>query len=173
MALHDILSEKLEIHLMTDADARWNHCKAVERLSSPFQKLVPGSIAFEFHRHVLFKRILGAGKVDLNGVIDHEVCWSKWLNHGGVFAKFLYGGTHGRKIDKERYAGEVLQQNARHYERHFFGSLAFRLPIRNLYDVVVVDSGAVTISQDRLKYNPNAHRQLRNWRDTIFFELWE
>src|SRR5687767_4003379 len=169
MALHDVLTEKLEIHLMTDADTRWNYRKAVERLSSPFQELVPGSIAFELHRHVLFKRIFGAGKVDLNGMIDHEVRWSKWLNYGGVFAKFLYGGTHGRKVDKERHAGEVLQQNARHYERNFFGSLALRLPIRHRYDVVVVDSGAVTVSQHRLEYNPNAHRQLRNLSDTIFF----
>jgi len=50
---------------------RRDHTETVKRLCAPLQELVTRVVAFEFHLHILFKRIFGTGEVYLHRMIDH------------------------------------------------------------------------------------------------------
>src|SRR6185436_21121695 len=98
MFLPNILREVFEINLVTDADARRNHTKAVERLGAPLEKLVTRPIASELHLHVLFKSIARAREVDLHRVIDHEIDRHERFDNARVFSESRHGGTHRSEI---------------------------------------------------------------------------
>src|SRR5262249_36073358 len=157
--LPNILRKVFKIDLVTDADARRNHAKAVERLCAPLEKLVTRAIASELDLHVLLERVACAGEVDLDRVIDHEIDGHEWFDKAGVFSKARHGGTHRREIDEQRNPCEILEQHARNDERNFFGAFAVRLPVGELAYVVFGDLFAVTISQHRLKDHAQAVRE--------------
>src|SRR5262245_26513110 len=85
--LPNILCKILKIDLMTDSNSRRYDAKSVKSLRAPFQELISGPVAFEFHLHVFFKCVSCAGEVDLNGVIDDEIHRNKGFDDASVLSQ--------------------------------------------------------------------------------------
>ncbi len=128
--LQHAAGEILEVHLVNDADAGRHDLESVERLRSPFQKLVALGVALELDVHVELQRVGTIREVDLHGMVDDQVDGDERLDDPSVFARALRRGAHGREIDEQRDAGEVLQEDARDHERDLVGALAIAGPVR-------------------------------------------
>ena len=66
------------------------------------------------------KRFRRSGEIDLDGVIDDQIDRHERLDDFRIAAKSLHRTPHGREIDHERNAGEILQNDARDDEWNFF-----------------------------------------------------
>src|ERR1044072_2939431 len=98
---------------------------------------------------------------------------SGWLDDTGVLSQTRHGGAHGGEIDKQRNAGKILQQHARHDKRNLFGAFAVWLPVGELAHVVFRDLFAVAVSQHGFKNDAQAVRESGNKTDAVLFELWK
>ena len=145
---------------MNDADPGRYDAEPVERLRAPFQKAVTLVVAFELLGHVELICGFAAGIVNLYRVIDNEVNWNQRFDHAGVLTQPLYGGTHGSQIDKQRHAGEILQNDACHHERDLLRALTVCGPSRQFTHICLADAlAAVKIAKDRLKNDADRDRQ--------------
>ena len=160
----------LEVHLVNDADARRNELKRFERLLTPLQKLVAFAVALEFHFQIQLQRFGRAEKVNLHGVIDHEIYRHQRLDDFRIAVESLHCTSHRGKIDNQRHAGEILKNDARDHERNFFVGWLLGIPFRQRLDILAADFLVVTISQDGLEHDPNADRQSRNLPDALFLQ---
>ena len=71
---HDDARQVFEVDLVHDAAVGWHDAEVPERALAPAQKLVALAIALEFADRVDAKRLLAAEAVDLDRVIDDEIC---------------------------------------------------------------------------------------------------
>ena len=160
--MQDALGQIFEIDLVDDADAGRDDAKTVERLHAPFEELVARQVARELDLHVALQGVAAARVIDLHGVIDDQIDRHERFDHFRVLAERGDRGAHGRQIDQERHAGEVLQDDARDHERHFPAALRGRLPVGERAHVVLGDALPVVIAQHGFEHDPNADRQPRN-----------
>ena len=58
---------------MHDADAGRNELECLERLLTPFQKLVALAVALELHVEIEAQRLRRTEEIDLDRMIDHEI----------------------------------------------------------------------------------------------------
>ena len=143
--------EVLEVDLVDDADSGRHDAEAVECLHPPFQKLIALLVALELDVHVELQRIGTIGVVDLHGVVDDEVDRHERLDDLWVGAGAAGRGTHGREVDEQRDAGEILQQHAGHHERDLVRPLGTRLPVGQRADIVLGDLPAVNVAEHRFE----------------------
>ncbi len=142
----------------------------LERLLSPFKKLVTLAVAFELHLHVQTERLGRAGEIDLHGMIDHQIDRHERLDDFWIAAQFLHRAAHRREVDHERNAGEILKNDARDNEWNFVVGRRLRVPIRQRLDVFSANFFPVAISQDRLEHDANADRQAGDRPDALRLE---
>src|SRR5450830_427141 len=159
-----------QVDLVDDAEA-WRHdAEGVKCLHAPFHELVTLVVTREFQFHVQVQRFLFAVVIDGDRVIDHQVDRHQWLDLLGVDTHFCSHVTHGGQVGQQWYAGEVLQHDARDYERDLVGALGGRAPVRQLLDVFFGDFFAVAVAQYRFQYDANRHRQAGNVDAQAFFQ---
>ena len=103
----------LEIHLVNDADARRDDAKSVKRLSSPFQKSISLFVAAKLHLHVSLIGGFAAGVIDLDRMVDHQIDRHERLDDARILPDPLHRRTHRRKVDKQRHARKILQDDPR------------------------------------------------------------
>jgi hypothetical protein len=151
------LREILKVYLVTDTETWRNNTERFERLLAPLQELVARLIALELGLHIELKRVVSIVEIHLYGVIDHKINWHKRFNHPWGLLKALYSRTHGGEIHTEGNAGKILQENARHNEGNLRGSLPVWLPCGEFSHVSLLNSCAVTITQNRLKDDSNGN----------------
>src|SRR5205823_10398112 len=73
VALDDALRQVFEIDLMTDADARRDNAKTIERLRAPFQELITRTIAPKLRLHVQAQSVGTRPEINLHRMINHEI----------------------------------------------------------------------------------------------------
>ena len=110
--------EVFEIHLMDDADGRWHHTKVLECLLTPPQKGVPLSIPRKLDVDILCKRVGCTEKVDLYGMVDHEVDRDKWIDLAGIAPQSPHGRPHSREVHHARHARKILQNHPSRLKRN-------------------------------------------------------
>ena len=154
--------EKLEVHLVHDADARRHDLERVERLHAPLQKLVTLAVARELQVEIFVHRIRRAGEVDLHRVIDHQVHRHQRLDDLRVFAQPRRRRAHRGQVHQQRHAGEILQHNPGDGERNLLRALRLGLPPGELADVLLRDLLAVAIAQHRLQNQSDTNREARD-----------
>ena len=115
---------------------------------SPFQELVAFAVALEFHVEIQLQRFGRAEEIDLHRVIDHEIDRHQRLNDFRIAADLLHRASHRGKIDNQRHAREILEDDPRHHERDFFVGRLLGIPFRQRLDVLGLDFLAVAISHD-------------------------
>src|SRR5207247_8023888 len=162
--------EIFQIHLVNDADPWRNELERFERLLSPFQKLIALAVALEFHFQIELKGSRRTEEIHLHRVIDHQIDRHEWLNDFGVAAESLDCAAHRGQIDNQRHAGEILENDTCHDEWNFFVRRLLRVPVCQRFYIFAPDFLAVTIAQYRFEHDPNAHRQPRNFTDTLLFQ---
>ncbi len=133
---------------MDDADTGGNDLKSVECLLAPFEKLVAFAVTLELNEEVEVKGFLGAGVIDLDGVIHNEIDRDQWFDELGVLAEFTDGIAHGGEVDKEGDAGEILEDDACDGEGDFLGCGSFCVPGGQGANVVLSDGEVVAFAQN-------------------------
>jgi len=150
--------EVFEVDLVDDPDARWHDLERIEGLHAPFHELVAFPVALELQLHVEVERVPGAVVVDLHRMVNDQVDRDQRLDRFGVLAHLAGYPAHRREIGEQRYAGEVLQHDARHHERDFFSAGGVRLPVGELPHMVFCDFLPVAVAQHGLQHDPDRDR---------------
>ena len=156
---------------MADAYAGRDHVESAEALHAPFQEPVPGVIALDFHVQVQLQGFRAAEIIHLHGMIDDQVHGNQRLDDAGFAAQTLNGGAHRGKVDQQGNAGKILQQDARHHERHLIRPHRFRTPVRQPGDILFTDALPVAVAQDGFKQDADAEGQPGNRPYALFFKL--
>jgi hypothetical protein len=150
----DTPSEVFEVHLMDNPDSRGDNAKGFKGLLAPFEELIALAVSFEFILHVEHESLFCAVDIDLDGVIDHEIDGHEGLDDFGIFFEAGNGITHGGKVDKERDAGEVLQDDAGNGEGNFFGGGLLGIPAGEVFDIPGTGLKAVAVPKDGFENDP-------------------
>ena len=103
-------------------------------------------------------------------MIDHQIDRHQRFDDFRVATEPFYRAAHRREVDHQRHAGEILQNDARNDEWNFLVCRRFRVPVRQRLDIFAPDFLPVAIAQHRFENNPDAHRQSRNFPDSLLFQ---
>ncbi len=104
---------------MNDAGPRRDHAEAVERLLRPPQEGIALAVPLELELDVAGE---GAGRsegVHLDGMVDDEVDGDLRIDGFGVAAEPIDGCAQRGEVGDGRYAGEVLEHDARGVKGEF------------------------------------------------------
>src|SRR5471032_871063 len=159
-----------QVDLVDDAEARRHDAEGVEGLHAPFHELVALVVAREFQLHVQVQRAFFTEVIDGDRVVDHQVDRHQRLDLFRVDAHLVGHVAHRGQVGQQRHAGEVLQHDARHYERDLVGAIAGRRPAGQLLDVFFGDLFAVAIAQHRFQHDADRYRQARDVDAQAFFQ---
>src|SRR5471032_964872 len=162
-----------EVDLVDDAEARSHDAEGVEGLHAPFHELVARVVAREFQLHVQVQRALFAEMVDGDGVVDYQVDWHQRFDFLGVDAHLVGDVAHCGQVSQQWHTGEVLQHDARHYERNLVGTVAGRCPVGQLLDVFFGDFFAIAVTQHGFQHNADRDRQAGDFGAQAFFQSWQ
>ena len=132
---------------MDDADAGRHHLEGVERLLAPLEKFIALAVAVELQIEIEGEGVASAGVIDLHRVVDDQIDGHQGLDHFGVLAHGVNGGTHRRQIHQQGHAGEVLQHDARHHKRNFEVAGRLGVVIGEVGDVRRADLETVVVAQ--------------------------
>jgi hypothetical protein len=83
------------------------------------------------------------------------------------------GGTHGGKIDEERDAGEILEDDTGDDEGDFIFAGGFGAVVGEVGDVFFGDFEAVIIAEEGLENDPDGNGEFGKIRKTLFGESGE
>ena len=172
-AFDDAERQPFHVDLVDDPDARRDNLEAVKRLRPPLQELVPRAVPPELDLHVQPERIGRRPVVDLHRVVHHERHRHERLDHGGILAHPFHRGAHGREVDEQGHAGEVLEDDAGDDERNFGRPLGVRLPVGQLDDILLPHPSPVQVAEQGLEDDPQADGQPGNAPDPIFLQARE
>ena len=98
----------LKVYLVHDSDRGWHHSKCLERVLTPFEKLVALQVAFEFDFQVLGKCLRRTRPVHLNGMIHHQVDRNQGLNYRRIVTQSIDRIAHRRQVDQKRHPCKIL-----------------------------------------------------------------
>ena len=160
--LEHALGEVLEIHLMDDADAGRHDLEGLERLHAPLQELVALAVARKLELEVLGLRLGAAGEINLHGVVNDEIHRHERLDQLRVPAELGHRRAHGREVDEQRHAGEVLQHDARDDKGDFLRALGLGPPARERLHGGLGDAFAVAVAQQGFKDETDGNREARD-----------
>ena len=96
---------------MHDAGAGRHDAKVVERLLSPFQERVALLVTRELELRVQIEGVRRAKVVHLHRVVDDQLGRLQRVDALRVSPEPDDAVAHGRQVDHDRNAGEVLQQD--------------------------------------------------------------
>ncbi len=154
--------EVLEVDLVDDARVRGDDGEVVERPLAPAQERVALAVAFELALGVDGEGLVGAERVDLDGVVDHELGRHERVDPGGVAAHRGDRVAHRGEVDDGGHAGEVLHQHARRRERDLAAGLGVRVPARERLHVRGPDGPVTLRAEEVLEQHLQRERQPRD-----------
>ena len=166
-------SEEFKVDLVNDPDGRRNGVEVVERTLRPAEEGIAFGVPFEFAVDVLLERIGGTEVVGLNRVVDDEIDRNERVDFFRVAAETLHRGAHRGQVDDRRDAGEVLQDDAGRFERHFERTEIVRRPTRQIFDVGFGNREFVAVAQRRFEQNANRVRERGEFGQPAFFQRGE
>ena len=82
------LGQMFKIDLVANAGAGRYAAEVVECLRAPTQKGIAFAIAFIFKLDITGEGIAATKRIDLNGMIDHQIYRRQWIDFGRVAAEF-------------------------------------------------------------------------------------
>ena len=102
-------------------------------------------------------------RVDHDRVVDDEIDRHERVDLLRIAARLVHGVAHGRQVDDDRHAGEVLQHDAGGNERRFPFSAAPRLaPVRQLAHMLFGNGASVELANGRFQQHFDRVRELGN-----------
>ena len=140
-------------------------------LHAPFQKPISGVVALDFHIQIELQGIRAAKVIHLHGMIDDQIHGNQGLDNAGAFPHPFNGRPHGGKIDQQRNAGKILQQDARDHEGHFVRPHRLRAPVRQFGDVFFTYAFAVAVAQYGFQQDADTEGQPGNRPHALLFQL--
>jgi hypothetical protein len=78
--------------------------------------------------------------------------------------------AHCGEVDEQRHAGEILQHNARHEERHLRRAVGIRLPRSEFAHIFLGDFFSIHVTKDGFEHNAQARGQAGNFTKTSGFQ---
>ena len=136
--------------------------EVVERALAPAQEGVALLVALELALGVEAERVAGAERVDLHGVVDHELGRDERVDPGRVAAHLGHRVAHRGEVDDGGHAGEVLHQHARGRERDLLARLRLGVPAGERLDVGRGDRAVALGAQQVLEQHLQRERQPRD-----------
>ena len=106
------LRNMLQIDLMANAGAGGDSLEIVERLGTPFQKVIAFGIALIFDFDILLRRLGMAEFVDHDAMVDDQMDGDQRINLRRVRLQRGHRIAHRGQIDHAWHASKILQQNA-------------------------------------------------------------
>ena len=103
-------------------------------------------------------------------MIDDKIDRDQGFDDFRIAAEPLDRASHRGKIDNQRHASEILQNNPRDDERNFVIRRCFCVPVCQCLDVLAADFLAIAVSQHGLEHNANTHWQARNFAHALFLQ---
>ncbi len=159
---------------MDDARGRRHGAEVLDVLLAPAEERVALLVAVELELRVERRRVGAREVVDLHAVVDDEIDRDQRVDLLGVAAERRDGRAHGRDVDDDGHAGEVLQDHARGLERQLHGLGRLRVPGGEALDVGLGHAEVVAVAQDRLEQHPDRVGQLAQVRrDALLCERGE
>jgi hypothetical protein len=153
------VEEVLEIDLMDDADAGRHDAEGLESLHAPLHELIALAVALELARHVLLQRLRCAVMVDLHRMVDDQIDRHQRFDTPRIEPARLRHMAHRRQIAEQRYAGEVLQHDARDDEGNLLAARGMRPPLGQFEDMPLTDALTIAVTQQRFENDAQRHRQ--------------
>ncbi len=161
----DGLADVFEVDLVADAGAGRHHAEVLERFLAPAQEGVAFAVALELDGDVLLQRLRRAGKIDHDGVIDHQVHRHQRVHALRIALQAGDAVAHGGEVDYCGHAGEILHQDAGRLERYFLGAAAGLQPACHLVGVGDRVGLAVLEAQHVFQQNFEADREAADVAD--------
>ena len=155
----DHLGEVLQVHLMHDARCRRHHAEVAQRRLPPLEELVALAIPIELEFAVDGEGHAGVERVDLHGVVDHQIARHQRIDLGGIASKGHHRRTHRREIHHAGNAGEVLQNDATGHEGDLLLAYVPAVVARECPHVLLGHHSAVEVPQAGLQQDLDADRQ--------------
>ena len=109
--------EVLEVDLVDDPGARGHDLEVREGVLRPAEELVALAVPLVLALHVPAVRLPCPGEVDLDGVVDDEICGHLGVDALRRSAEPRECVAHRGKVHHGGNAGEVLEDHARRHER--------------------------------------------------------
>ena len=144
----DHAREVLEVHLVADAGAGRHDAEPVERGLAPAQEGVALAVPLHLEVDVAAERDPARERVHLHRVVDHEVGGEERVDPRRVAAEVAHGVAHRGEVDDRGHAGEVLEEDARRYERDVLRRLGLRVPARDRLHAPLVARPEAVLEQD-------------------------
>ena len=140
-------AEVFEVDLVADPRVRGDHAEVGEILLRPLQQGVALAVAFIFPGDVVGEAVDGAGKIDLDAVIDDQLHRHLGVDPSWVPAESADGIAHRGEIDHRRHTGKVLHQHPCRVIGYFHRLPVGFPPVGNRRQVLVGDDDAVMPAQ--------------------------
>ena len=150
---HHHAREILQIDLVDDARAGWNHLEILERLLTPAQEAITLHVALELDLAVEVQRIGAAEHVNLDRVIDDQLGRDQRIDLTGVAPEFADCIAHRGQVHHARHASEVLQHDACRHEGDFRVRLLVRIPVGHRFDVFRQHAHSVFVPEQVFQEN--------------------
>ncbi len=147
LGVEDNARQIFEVHLVANAGVRRNHFEILEGLLSPAQEGVAFDVALHLEIGIEGE---GAGRaefVHLYGMVDHQFRRQQRIDLLRVAAELADRVAHRGEVHHRGHAREILQQNARRHERHFFLHGIRWVPAREGGNVAALDEAPVFVAQ--------------------------
>ena len=144
---------------MNDTRLGWNHAKIVEAFLAPFQELIALSISLEFEFLVDLDGAWGAERVDLYGVVDHQVHAGQWVDFLDIATEAVHRASKGCQVNHGRNTREILKDHATRHKRYLLLANILCFVTGERLDVLVKDHLVVQVSEARLEQNLYRIRQ--------------
>ena len=98
----------LQIDLMANARAGRDRLEIVQRLGTPFQKVIAFGIALIFDFDILFRCLGVAEFVDHDAVVDDQMHWDQRVDLRRVGLQRGHGIAHRGEVNYARHASKIL-----------------------------------------------------------------
>ena len=122
-----------QIDLMNDSRIGRNNLKIVKTVLCPFKERIAFVVSFKFALDVEIKRLIIAGTVDLDGMINDHVNRNVRIDRFDVSSAPFHFITHRSQIDHCRNARQILQNNAFRFKNDVM--IMFFVPIDEVFQV--------------------------------------
>src|SRR5947209_12317654 len=143
---------------MHDAGIGRDDTEVAERFLAPPQESIALLISGKLEKRVFAESPFGAEGIDLDGMVDHQVCRNERVGKFRVCAEPFKRIAHSRQVYDARNAGKVLQQDASGTELDLLGS-GLRIPLCNVLDVARLNGPVVFEAQQVFQQYADRVRQ--------------
>ena len=120
-----------QIDLMNDSRIGRNNFEIVKTVLCPFKERIAFVVSFKFALDVEVKRLIIAGTVDLDGMINDHVNRNVRIDRFDVSTTTFHFITHRSQINHCRNARQILQNNAFRFKNDVM--IMFFVPIDKVF----------------------------------------